>query len=220
MLTVEDFESAKRVLSSGEEFGPPLIADYIELLEKESGIDFSQLKKYLKSFLPFMQGEEHLRIRKQINKLFTRQALKEWSPNIVAAVDYRICQLDTNKPSDLILDVVDPLYMDLVEEVFGVKLPDRETFIRNVEVATNAVERMASVSQLKKLQKILIDLDELVSQQLSIFEKNTLFRQIVDKVNSEINQEDVVSILLALLIAARATTETIAHIIVEFIDSR
>jgi cytochrome P450 len=218
MLTIKDFDLAKRVLSSGEEFGAPSMSNYIELLEKEAGIDFSCLKKYLQSFLPFMHGENHLRIRKLVNQLFTRSAVKQWIPNISEAVDHRLCQLGSHSHVDLIIDIVDPFYMDLVEMLFGVKLSDKKKFIRQIEIATNAVERMASISQLLKLQEILVELDALVTAQLNTFESNTLFREIVDHTKDEMSLDDVVTLLLVLLIAPRATTETIAHIIVAFCE--
>lgn len=215
---IEDFESAKKVLSAKEEFGPPLMDDYIDLLEKEANVDFTHLKKYLTSFLPFMHGEEHLKIRKTINRLFTRVAVRKWQKNIEEAVDYRLSQLESNSSLDLIVDILDPLYIDLVEILFGVKVPDRKKFIRQIEIATNAVERMASVSQLLKLQDVLIELDDLVSSQLNTFEPDTLFAEIVSNVKNELCQDKIVASLIVLLIAPRATTETIAHIMVAFND--
>ena len=216
MLTIKDFDSAKWVLSSGEEFGAPLMSNYIELLEQEADIDFACLRKYLKSFLPFMHGKNHLRIRKSVNKLFTRFAVKKWIPNISEAVDHRLYQLGRHSYLDLIIDILDPFYMDLVEILFGVKLPDREKFISQIEIATNSVERMASISQLLNLQKVLVELDTLVTAQFNTFDSNTLFREVVDHTKDEMSRDEVVVLLLVLLIAPRATTETIAHIVVAF----
>lgn len=216
MLTVDNFNSAKLVLSAKDEFGPPLMRDYIELLEKEANVDFSHLKDYLTLFLPFMHGETHLKIRKSLNKFFTRNAANKWLPNIVDATNYRLSQLDKNNSCDLIVDILDPLYTDFVETLFGVKLPDKQKFIRQIEVATNSVERMASVSQLLKLQTVLLELDELISSQLTTFATNTLFNDIVSNVKDDLSVDEIVTSLIVLLIAPRATTETLGHIILAF----
>ncbi len=219
MLTIEDFDTAKRVLSSKEEFGPPSMADYIELLEKESNFDFTDLKKYLKSFLPFIHGKNHAQIRKMVNNLFTNIAVKKWIPNISEAVEHRLYQLsilETNSQVDLTKDICDPFYMDLVEILFGVKLPDRKKFISQIEIATNSVERMTSISQLLKLQEILVELGALISSQFNSFDSNTLFKNIIDNTKGKMSQDEVVTLLLVLLIAPRATTETIAHIMVAY----
>lgn len=216
MLTVEDFNSAKRVLSAKEEFGPPYMSDYIELLEKEANVDFSHLKNYLALFLPFMHGEAHLKTRKILNKFFTRSATSKWNTHIIAAVNHRLCQLKTNNSYDLIVDILDPLYVDFVETLFGVNVIDRKKFIRQIEIATNAVERMASVSQLLKLQNVLLELDELISAQLHTFAENTLFNEIVFSTKNELSINQIVTSLIVLLIAPRATTETLGHIILAF----
>ena len=213
MITVDDFNSAKRVLSAKEEFGPPQLSHYIELLEQEADIDFSRLQNYLASFMPFMHGDKHLKTRKILNKFFTRNAANTWAPTIVNAVNYRLNQLEKNSCYDLIVDILDPFYIDLVEMLFGVQVPDRQKFIRQIEVATNAVERMASVSQLVKLQNILHELDELILKQLNTFDSQTLFHEIVAGVKDELTVEEIVTSLIVLLIAPRATTETIGHLI-------
>lgn len=216
MITISDFDSARRVLSSKTEFGPPAMLEYVTLLERESNIDFSVLKKYLRHFLPFMQGPEHLRLRKLVNRRFTRAEVIKWNPKIAKIIAKRVEQIKTCEQYDLIVDIIDPLYMDLIEQLFGVKIPERKKFISQIEIATNSVERMSSVSQLQKLQNTLAELDELVTKQLKTFTADTLFGEIVQSVENALEQIEIVSVLIVLLIAPRATTESIAHIVVEF----
>lgn len=216
MLTIKDFNTAKQILSSSHDFGAPSMANYIDLLEKESHQDFSHLKKYLKAFLPFMHGEEHLIIRKQINKLFINTAIQKWIPNINTAADFRLTQLEGRHQLDLIVDILDPLYMDLVEKLFGVVLFERKKFIKQIEVATNAVERVASISQLVRLQNILLELDALLDEQFESFAEHTLFNNIIYQTKDNMSRESIITLLIVLLIAPRATTETIAHIMVAF----
>lgn len=217
MLTLNDYQSARRVLSSRDEFAPPAMCDYLALLEKESGTDFSALKKYVSVFLPFMNGAEHIRLRKAINRLFTRSAVMQWNHRVVEIITQRIDQIDADTPYDLIKDILDPLYMDFVERLFGVSLPDRPQFISQIEIATNAVERMSSISQLRKLQTTLIDLDALVAKHLvATSGAKTLFGTIASEVKASLTDTETMTILLVLLIAPRATTETLAHIIVAF----
>ena len=215
-MILDNFNAAKRVLSAKNEFGPPCMGDYIELLEKETNIDFKDLKRYLVLFLPFMNGEEHLRTRKSLNKFFTHNAVTKWRPNIISATNCRLAQLEQNGSCDLVMDILDPLYADFVETLFGVKLPDRKKFIRQVEIATNAVERMSSVSQLVKLQTVLLELDELISTQVTNFAPNTLFNEIMTKVKGDLSLEELVPSLMVILIASRATTETLGHIVLGF----
>jgi cytochrome P450 len=216
MLTVENFDSAKLVLSAKDEFGPPSMSDYIELLEREANVDFSNLKNYLALFLPFMHGETHLKIRKTLNKFFTRHAVSKWTPKIISIANYRLSQLEEINSCDLIVDILDPLYTDFVETLFGVKIPDRQKFIRQIEVATNSVERMASMSQLLKLQTVLLEFDNLISTQLNTFPTNTLFNEIVSSLKDDLTVDEIVTSLIVLLIAPRATTETLGHIILAF----
>lgn len=217
MQTVKDFDTARRILSSRDEFGPPSMYDYIVLLEKEAEVDFSALKKYMVTFLPFMHGEPHLRIRKLINRRFARSEMKKWNSTIVSIIEQRLAKINTGQPYDLIVDIVDPLYIDFVEMLFGIQVPDRKHFISQIEIATNSVERMSSLSQLRKLQKTLLELDELVSKQIdAVNPQLTLFNDIAHSVEGQLNADELITILLVLLIAPRATTETLAHIIVAF----
>lgn len=216
MIIVEDYKEARRVLSSKSEFGPPAMVEYVSLLESETGLDFSSLKNYLKHFLPFMHGDEHLRLRKLVNRCFTRAEVKKWTSLIENIVRERLAKIDRQEKYDLIIDIVDPFYMDLIEKLFGVQIPDRQKFIRQIEIATNAVERMSSVSQLQKLQQTLQELDALISHQLHSLNNETLFYDIVQNIKDDLHQDEIISILLVLLIAPRATTETIAHVILAY----
>ncbi|WP_394201666.1 cytochrome P450 [Shewanella waksmanii] len=212
MLTITSFESTRKVLCSKDEFGPPSMLEYIELLEKEANIDFYQLKRYLKSLLPFMYGDEHLNIRKLVNRYFSVSAVRKWHFKIIGIIESRLAMIEPDRSYDFIKDVADPLYMDFVEELFGIDLPDREKFISQVSIATKSVERMVSISLLVKLQDTLVDLDKLLSEK----KEDGLFSEITNNVDGKLGIDETSSVLLALLIGARVTTETIAHIVLSY----
>lgn len=216
MQAVDNYKDAKKVLSSRDEFGPPNMQDYIKQLEHETDIDFTPLKCYLSSFLPFMHGKEHSDLRKLINRRFSYSEVNKCQPIISSIIEQRLHRLELNQPYDLIVDIADPLYMDFVEELFGIDIPDRDQFIRQIEIATNAVERMASLTQLKNLQHVLIDLDLLISNSLKKNKVSTLFGGIASDLAHDVETSEMVSLLIVLLIAPRATTETLAHIVLAY----
>lgn len=219
VLTVCSYSSARKVLASRDEYGPPAMIEYIELLEKEAGEDFTQLKRFFSAFLPFMHGEKHLWLRKKIKRRFTLSEVRKWQSKIINTIENRILETKKFEKCDLIDDILDALYMDFVEQVFGVSLPDRKAFIQHIDIATKAVERMASLSQLHKLQNTLIELETLITDNIAIPNTETLFGEIVSDLKEEVDFFEISSLLCVLLIAPKATTETLAHIVREFVSS-
>lgn len=213
---VKDFQTAKWVLSDSEHFGPPSMHAYISRLQQESGKDFSLLLKLFESFLPFIDGQEHHRIRRLVNRLFTKKAVQKWIPVIQSTTTLRLEALKGMESPDLIVDVTDAFYMDLLEHLFGLQIPNRIQFMQQIEVAINVTERMASISQLKTLQKTLSDLYQMVLGQIEHFKPSTIFHEIVHELSDQMEEKDLVTTLIVLIIAPRATNETLAHIVMRF----
>ena len=130
-------------------------------LPPESRAEFGELARMLSLWLLFIDAPEHSRLRKLMNKGFSRVVVDDLRPQIEAIVDRMLETMRHASEADVLREVAYPLPVRVMAEMFGVQELLHEQFIR----WTNAVSMFLgnpnrTVEQTRRAQEAVLALKE------------------------------------------------------------
>lgn len=192
------------------------LASYLESLSEHSGENLDDLIRIASSMLSFMSGERHLLFRRVIRQPMSKRSVSCYQDRIAKASKEVVASFLKEPAPDLVLHFTNPLYLQLVRDIFGVEIIDEVHFLKLVSQATLITEPLRSLKDLKRLQSELVLLEELVATQLKNRTVNGLADDICEKACGDLKENEIVVLLLALIVAFRTTTETLSSIICEY----
>ncbi|MFV0563499.1 cytochrome P450 [Malaciobacter mytili] len=192
------------------------IVPYLEELQEKSNEDFKELIEICKSMLSFMNGAEHLKLRKIISKPMSMKSISIYKDQINNIIEKILDNFLKESNPDLVLHFTNPLYISIIEDIFGFKIKDKDVFLKNIELSTTITEPLLSIKSLKKLQKNYLELAEEIHKQIIIEKNSGLLDEISKNMKENIEEKQLIIILMTLVIASRTTTESLVCILCEY----
>ncbi|WP_296049326.1 cytochrome P450 [uncultured Alteromonas sp.] len=119
---------------------------------------------------------------------------------------------------DLVTDIEEPLFLGIVQQVFGFVPGNLATFLRDVDISLKVAEPVQSVKTLLKIQDALTRIIGDITAQLNLPNKPGLLYDIYNTLRSGTqphSTEQIAATIAILLIASRTTSETISHIVIK-----
>lgn len=98
-------------------------------LPPERRAEFGELARMLSLWLLFIDSPKHSRLRKLMNKGFSRAVAEGLRPQIEAIVDRMLETMRHASEADVVREVAYPLPVRVIAEMFGVREPLHERFI-------------------------------------------------------------------------------------------
>lgn len=245
----------QRLLSSSNLF-PPSIKPYLLQLQAQSGADFSRFITIADNLLTFMQGREHQSVKKVLSEVLSVTELVQFDADIRGVVEQVIgsltprlnCNNSTNKSEltpavDIVKDIENPLFIGIVERVFGLQVDDHETLVCDTNNALRIAEPMQSVKKLLAIQDIFVRLIAQIETQIktqigaqfyaaktceaSVKKASTTLsgtgasKGLIDRISERLSASSllqtsasIATVIATLIVASRTTSETLSNIIV------
>lgn len=106
-------------------------------------------------------GDEHSRIKKLVVPAFTHRAMQSWKETADKIAHRLVQELPSGGPVDLVSALANPLPLEMICEILGVPLKDRELFNKwgntLAEIGLDGPRTVGQVSELEKASKELTD---------------------------------------------------------------
>jgi len=146
--------------------------------------------------LSFMNGNKHLDFRKNLNKPMSMKSHSSYLEIIEDLVENFI----KKSSPDLVLHFTNPLYLKLLEKVFGLNIDDKVTFLNDIEISTIITEPLLSIKKLKELQDIHLKLKKIVIEQIIIQKRKGILSDICENLKSEISNTELSVLLMTMVL--------------------
>ncbi len=119
-------EDVRRVLADDEGISADRLSPFYEAQGADMQKRIAELIRYLNTWVAFKDPPEHTRLRKLMNKVFTRGAVHRLEPGIRNAVNARLDAIGDRREIDFIADFAYPLPATVIMELLGLPLSDME----------------------------------------------------------------------------------------------
>jgi len=192
------------------------VVSYLKKLQEVSKEDFGELIKTVASFLSFMDDEKHLQFRKVLTKPMSSHAMGSYQQGIQKSVVQVLDHFVLEENPDLVKHFTDPLYIKLLDNVFGLQIEDTSSFLQDIATSTRITEPMLSLRELKQVQETLIRLKRIVETNVSDHHASGLLKDVYESGREALDEEELIILLTTLVIASRTTTESLICILCEY----
>ncbi|ABC30340.1 Cytochrome P450 [Hahella chejuensis KCTC 2396] len=210
--TVQSQELALKLLSH-KKLAAFSIEDYVEKLHQESGEDFSYLIQVTRAMLSFMEGASHLALKKVALSSLQHGLIIMDKLCLHAVTRERLQQLKLQSQVDLVNDLCDPLFTDMISILFGLDIPDRADFLALIDKAAAITEPLLPIRRLKEVQNAFLTLRDMIGGQWRTLRPGIL--SAMQQHGDGLGQEELLILMATLVIASRTTTETLAGVMLE-----
>jgi len=166
--------------------------------------------------LSFMNGNKHLDFRKNLNKPMSMKSLSSYQKIIEDLVEDLVENFIKESSPDLVFHFTNPLYLELLEKVFGLNIDDKVTFLNDIEISTIITEPLLSINKLKKLQDTYLKLEQIVIEQIIVQKRKGILNDICENLKSEISDKELSVLLMTMVVASRTTTESLVCMLLEY----
>lgn len=216
--TICSQQTAQKCLAKPVMVAPSLV-NFLKQIQIRANVDLEPLIKYTQQILSFMQGGIHKQIKKQLLNPLGLENLDQYQRCIDEVCDKAIADLAQKQDAvDLVRDIEEPLFVGIVQHVFGY-IPDSiESFLKDVDVSVKIAEPVQSVKTLLHIQTVFTNMLIAITEQLKTPHKSGLIYDIHNTLSDEAkayNLEQIAATIAILMIASRTTSETISHIIIK-----
>jgi cytochrome P450 len=107
-----------------------------------------EASELLAKILLFMDGPDHVRLRRLISKAFTPRSVEQLRPRMVALTDDLLSPLQEAGQFDVIDDLAFPLPVTVICELFGIPAEDRDLFRQQTGALAVLLDRSVTDEQL------------------------------------------------------------------------
>lgn len=220
---------AQRLLSSPK-LTPPTLTPYLLQLQQCSRHDFSDLIEVSNNLLTFMNGDIHHNVKKVLANCFSAaaiQAQQQTLQGIVSDLVARLSAQANDRESDEALDAIEhietPLFIAIVEQIFGLNITDKQQFMDDAVLAVRVSEPMQSIKVLLGIKSAFSRMILQIETQLNDLgkaskEPTTLIYRLASLLSEpalNIGSRQIAIIVSTLIFASRTTTETLTNILIE-----
>lgn len=119
------------------------------------GIELPHLRAVSRSSFIFMDGPEHLALRRQIASFFAPASVERWRPVAVQAVENALDRLRSAPDPDLVRDFAEPAMKAFVHAVMGVPEDCGEDLLELIIIANDVIEPLLSASRLRRIDETM-----------------------------------------------------------------
>lgn len=214
MNSICDFAFAKIILSSPK-MESPSISNFLYDLQKKSNVDFSCLIEFCNLMLPFMPNAEHKSLRKVCAQHFTAGSATAYEADIDKLCYSVIAKLKAGSINiDCVSDIEIPLFVGLIEQIFGIKLSHPIKFLFCIDDIASLVEPLRSVKQLESIQTSADYVYSYIEMLLDDNQLSKLSYKLANALNKQVSKAELIVLLITLITAAKALTETLSNIMI------
>lgn len=212
------YQTAQKCLAKPSMLAPSLTT-YLTRVQRSTNVNLAPLIAYTQQMLSFMQGSLHKEIKKQLIAPLGTENLSKYE-KLTGDLGNKVLVALSQKRDDidLVTDIEEPLFLGVVQEVFGFVPGNSATFLRDVDVSLKVAEPVQSIKTLLKIQDALTEIINDITVQLNLPNKPGLLFDIHKSLCSgpqPHSLEQIAATIAILLIASRTTSETISHIIIK-----
>lgn len=130
-------EDIRQVLADDDGISADRLTPFYRSQSPDMQQRIETLIRYLNTWVAFKDPPDHTRLRKLMNRVFTRGAVRELKPAIVRAVDGLLDGLSSRTEIDFIADFAYPLPATVIMELLDLPLSDMEavkSWSRNMQM--------------------------------------------------------------------------------------
>lgn len=222
-IAVTEAAEANEVLRN-RQFRLPEIAPYLERLQAASGKDFSRLISVARSSLIFQPDSDHQKSRGVIARFFRETSLMAWGPQIDLAIADSLDRLQTSAAPDLVQDLTDPLFVSLVQKIFGLRVVDQAAFIEQVNNARQITEPLLPLRRILVLQDAFAAVMAVIPEPQKPFASpqgpRTLPQTLCDEARELPSYIDRKALIASLAVACHTLAESLAFILWGLLQER
>lgn len=215
---IRSYQTAQKCLAKPSMLAPSLTT-YLTQVQHCANVNLAPLITYTQQMLSFMQGSMHKEIKKQLLAPLGAENLSRYEKPTSDVGNNVLLALSQKKDDiDLVIDIEEPLFLGIVQQVFGFVSGNLETFLRDVDISLKVAEPVQSVKTLLKIQDALTRIIGDITVQINQPGKPGLLYDIHNTLRSGLQPhsiEQIAATIAILLIASRTTSETVSHIIIK-----
>jgi cytochrome P450 len=224
VLLSADYEICAEVLKSPNWRTIPEPGNFLE----EIFLGVSQSSENIDIFLDSIlgkDGDEHSRIKKLVVPAFTHRAMQSWKETADKIAYKLVQQLPNDGRVDLVSALANPLPLEMICEILGVPLKDRELFNKwGNSLAEIGLDGPRTVGQVSELEIASKELTDYMAELLAYRRKHPEDDLLTSLANSEtdgatLTDREIVATASFLLLAGFETTVNLlsvgTHVLVE-----
>jgi cytochrome P450 len=157
-------------------------------------------------------GDEHSRIKKLVLPAFTHRAMQSWKETVDRIANKLVQQLPSNGQVELVSALANPLPLEMICEILGVPLKDRDLFNNwGNSLAEIGLDGPRTTAQLKELEIASKELTDYMAELLAFRRKHPEDDLLTSLANSEtdgaiLTDREIVATASFLLLAGFETT--------------
>lgn len=203
---VSKFEDVISILKDDEKF----TVDMTQILPTEVIEPFIQIEhvRILMFSMLTLDGQEHHRLRRLMQKAFTPRMIERLRPRIQHITDEILNQVQSNGKMELVSEFAFPIPITVISEMVGIPPEDRPFF---VDCATKLLAFGDSLEGLMASEDVMIELSGYLRTQFEQRRKNPTEDLMSDLIHIEdegqrLNEAELISMIILILIAGYETT--------------
>jgi len=214
-VVINELLPARSVIKSKDYFQSNVTA-HIQLLARESEIDFSDVLAFTQSSPFILTDRKHQAVRKLLGDFFTVSASEAWQNTARSCVEQCLSQLACSTEPDLVTDFSEPLFTLFTAQFIGLKKENAKELLRQVKTLRHIVEPLLSIRSVLAIQTEAKDLLKHIEE--SFHQRfNSRPRSLIQMFNEDdvlgFSQYELLVITANICIASLTTSETLANIL-------
>ena len=152
---VKDANTARKIITDDEAFGPPKMIEHLSALANAGQIDLEVANRMARNAMFFMSGPRHELARRLVSQSLGGNRLATWTPRIDAEIEAALDGLSGLKRPDLISDFTVPVCTAVNKAVLGLYPSDNARFDVLAPEFHKLLEPMLPVREILDLQKTM-----------------------------------------------------------------
>jgi cytochrome P450 len=172
VLLSADYEICSEVLKSPNWLTYPDTNNFVEQILFGNSQSSDNIDLFLDSILG-KDGDEHARIKKLVLPAFTQRAMQSWKEKADRIASELVRKIPSDGKVELVSALANPLPMEMICEILGVPLKDRELFNKwGNTLAEIGLDGPKTIGQVKELETASKKLTGYMSELLSLRRKH------------------------------------------------
>ena len=206
-------------------FGPLIVhhADVTELLRDKRlrgpGMDFALLAgipegsrawKRMAQILLFMEGEDHVRLRRLVSKAFTPRSVDALRPFVRATISRLVDDIVEAKSADAVSALCDPFPIPVICALIGIE-SDRWEDMSRWATSILLTVRLDAGTHLAEIEAAQVELDEFISELIAerrVDARDDLLSHLIaaEEEGERLSTEELLSVVAMMIVAGTDTT--------------